>query len=362
MALFTIKNVRITGVSACVPETKVSTYDYDFFSHDDAETFIKTVGIESRYVAQNGECASDLCKEAAEKLIEELKWEKDSIEMLSFESVTADYRTPPTSCILQDRLGLPTNCMTIDLPMGCCGFLYSVCVVGKMMQTGDIKRAMLLIGDTITRMGSPKDKSRLPLFGDCGTAVALEYDERADDIIIDMNSYGKGYEALITPHSGFRHQVTPASFEYEDFGNGVVRAPVHSLIQGMDVFAFAITRPPKSIKSLLEQFGINKDNDIDYFLIHQANKMIVDKVVKKSGFDLSKTPSNLDRFANLGGASIPMLMVSEIAKELKTKKLHMLATAFGLGLTWGTMLFNTDGIVVPDLLFYHRESRDFSEA
>ena len=355
MALFTIKNIKIKGVSAAVPETKVSTFDYDFFSHDDAETFIKTVGIENRYVAQNGECASDLCKLAADKLIDGLGWEKESIGILSFESVTADYRTPPTSCILQDRLGLSTSCMTFDLPMGCCGFLYSVCVVGKMMQTGDVKRAILLIGDTITRMGSPKDKSRLPLFGDCGTAVALEYDEEADDIIIDMNSYGKGYEALITPHSGFRHQVTPESFEYEDFGNGVVRAPVHSLIQGMDVFAFAITRPPKSIKALFEQYGIDKDNDIDYFLIHQANKMIVDKVVKKSGLDLSKTPSNLNKFANLGGASIPMLMVSEIADDLKNKKLSLMASAFGLGLTWGTMLFKTENLVVPELAVYHSE-------
>lgn len=353
MALFTIKNVKIKGVSASVPETKVSTYDYDFFSRDDAETFIKTVGIENRYVAQNGECASDLCKVAAEKLIEDLGWEKDSIGILSFESVTADYRTPPSSCILQDRLGLTSGCMTFDLPMGCCGFLYSVCVVGKMMQTGDVKRAILLIGDTITRMGSPKDKSRLPLFGDCGTAVALEYEDGADDIIIDMNSYGKGYEALITPHSGFRHQVTPESFEYEDFGNGVVRAPVHSLIQGMDVFAFAITRPPKSIKAILEQYGIDKDKDIDFFLIHQANKMIIDKVVKKSGLDLAKTPSNLNKFANLGGASIPMLMVSEIAEDLKSKKLHMMASAFGLGLTWGTMLFHTDNIIVPELIIYH---------
>lgn len=355
MALFTIKNVRFKGISASVPETKISTYDYDFFSPEDAETFVKTVGIENRYVANHGECASDLCKLAAERLIEELEWERESIGLLSFESVTADYRTPPTSCILQERLGLPTSCMTIDLPMGCCGFLYSVCVVGKMMQTGDVKRAILLIGDTITRMGSPKDKSRLPLFGDCGTAVALEYDVSAEDIVIDMNSYGKGFQALITPHSGFRHQVTPESFEYEDFGNGVVRAPVHSLIQGMDVFAFAITRPPKSIKTLMDKLGVDKEKDIDYFLIHQANKMIIDKVVKKSGLDINKTPSNIKDFANLGGASIPMLMVSEIAGDLKSKKLRLMASAFGLGLTWGTMFFQTEKLAVPELAVYHVE-------
>lgn len=88
-----------------------------------------------------------------------------------------------------------------------------------------------MVGDTITRMSSPYDKSRVPLFGDCGTAIALEYDENASDIYIDMETYGEGHSALITPHSGFRHQVTPESFIYEDFGNGVKQAPVHSVIE-----------------------------------------------------------------------------------------------------------------------------------
>lgn len=353
MALFIIKNVRIRGISASVPHTKVSTYDYDFFNHEEAEAFIKTVGIESRYVADDNECASDLCQAAAENLIHDLNWAKNTIDILSFESVTADYRTPPTSCILQDKLGLSNSCMTFDLPMGCCGFLYSVCIVGKMMQSGDVKRAVLLIGDTITRMSSPMDKSRIPLFGDCGTAVALEFEEGADDIIIDMNSFGKGYEALITPHSGFRNQVTPQSFAYEDFGNGVVRAPIHSLIQGMDVFAFAISKPPKSIKELLCKYSIDINRNIDYFLIHQANKMIIDKVVKKIGIDKAKVPSNIKHFANLGGASIPMLMVTEISEDLRTKKLNLLATAFGLGLTWGTMIFTTEKMVISKLIVFN---------
>lgn len=352
MAELRIKNVCLRGVAGAVPETMVSTYDYPFFSHNDADNFVKTVGIKNRYVALHGECASDLCTLAAENLIDSLHWDKESIGILSFESVTADYRTPPTSCILQHRLGLPESCMTFDLPMGCCGFLYSVAVVGKMMQDGNIKRAILLIGDTITRMSSPKDKSRIPLFGDCGTAVALEYDENAADIILDMNTYGKGYESLITPHSGFRHQVTPKSFEYEDFGNGIVRAPIHSLIQGMEVLTFAISRPPKSIKALLEKYAIDKDNDLDYILIHQANLLIINQIIKKCGFDTAKVPMNIENFANLGGASIPMLMVSELNQQLKEHK-KMLASAFGLGLTWGTMIFETENLIIPPLAVLH---------
>ena len=285
MARWVIKNVGMKGVAMAVPENVVKTSDFDFFSQEEAEVFNNTVGIKRRHIAPDNMCASDMCQAAAEKLLEELEWERDSIDVLLFESVTGDYRTPPTSCILQDKLALSENCFCMDIPMGCCGCMYAITVAGNLLTTGNVKRALLLIGDTALRMGSMKDKSRVPLFGDCGTAVALEYDETANDIVVDFHTYGKGYEALMTPHGGFRHPVTPESFEYEDFGNGIVRAPIHTLINGMSVFSFAISRPPKSVEVFLNDYHLNRDVDIDYFLIHQANKMIVDRIVKKLKLD-----------------------------------------------------------------------------
>lgn len=350
MALFEIKNIAIKGVSAAVPDNKVSTYDFDFFTKDEADIFIKTVGIENRYMANDETCASDLCFYAAEKLIADLGWNKDEIEILIFESVTADYRTPPTSCILQERLGLSETCFTLDMPMGCCGTMYSLTTAASLMSSGSVRKAILLTGDTITRMSSPKDKSRVPLFGDSGTAIALEYNENASDIIVDFFTLGKSYDALITPHSGFRHQVTPKSFEYKDFGNGIARAPIHSVINGMDVFAFAISKPPKGIFEMLNYCKLDKDKDIDYFLIHQANKMIVDRIVKKTKLDKEKVPMNLKDFANCGGASIPLLMVTNLQQELQERSLSLLLSSFGLGLTWGTMILKTNPMVISDLI------------
>jgi 3-oxoacyl-[acyl-carrier-protein] synthase-3 len=350
MALFEIKNVRIKGISASVPNNKVNSYDFDFFTDKEASTFIKTVGIENRYMASDMICASDLCYSAAEKLIRDIGWSKEEIGLLVFESVTADYRTPPTSCILQNRLDLPTTCLTLDMPMGCCGFLYGVSIVGNMLSSGFIRKAILLIGDTITRMSSPFDKSRMPLFGDCGTAIALEYSENSEKIVVELNTDGKGYDALITPHSGFRYPVTLESFKYEDFGNGILRAPIHSLINGMDVFSFGISKPPKSIKNILEYCHLNKDKDIDYFLIHQANKMIIDRIVKKVKLDIEKIPMNLSDFANCGGASIPLLMVTNLKDKLQKQNLSLLLSAFGLGLTWGTMYLKTEPIIISDLI------------
>ena len=282
MAYWTIKNVALRGVTGTVPNNPVKTADLPFFTKEEADTFDNTVGIKNRYIASQDICSSDLCFDAAERLIDGLGWDKESIDVLLFTSVTGDYKTPPTSAILQYRLGLPASTFVLDVPMGCCGCMYGINIAGNLLSTCTVRRALVLVGDTAMRMGSPKDKSRVPLFGDCGTALAMEYDPAAADIIIDFNTMGAGYQALMTPHGGYRYPITKEeSFEYEDFGNGIIRAPKDALINGMDVFSFAITKPPISVKKMLEQQGLDKDKDIDFFLIHQANKLIVDRLVKK---------------------------------------------------------------------------------
>jgi 3-oxoacyl-[acyl-carrier-protein] synthase-3 len=348
MAFFELRNIAIKGISAALPNKKVSTFDIDLFTREEAQTFIDTVGIENRYWVSSEECASDLCLAAAEKLLADLQWDKNTINILAFDSVTRDYRTPPTACILQDRLSLPETCFTLDIPMGCCGLMYGMVVLGRIL-SAENKRALLLVGDTASRMSSPKDKSRVPLFGDCGTAIALEYDEDAETICVDINTDGSGYKALLTPHSEFRHQVTPESFEYEDFGNGIVRAPVHSLINGMDVFMFAITKPPKNLMAMMERLQL-EDKDVDYYLVHQANKIIVDRFAKKSKINPEKMPMNIRDYGNCGGASIPLLMVTELAEQLRNGSLSLVMSSFGLGLTWGTMYMKTKPMVVSKIV------------
>ena len=339
----------MAGVSACVPENVVMTEDIDLMSQEEAQVFNNTVGIKRRHIAPDDICASDMCQKAAEKLLEDLGWERDSIDVLIFESVTGDYKTPPTSCILQDRLGLPDTTFCLDMPMGCCGCLYAITVGGNLISSGNVKRALLLIGDTALRMGSMKDKSRVPLFGDCGTAIALEFDESAPEIVVDFHTFGKGYEALMTPHGGFRNPATPESFVEEDFGNGIVRAPIHTLINGMNVFSFAISKPPKSVEQFLEVEEIDRNEDVDYFLIHQANKMIVDRVVKKLKLPLDKVPYNLEEYGNLGGASIPSLMVTRLRDHLTDSPQRLIMSSFGLGLSWATMSATFGPMVIPEI-------------
>lgn len=349
MANWIIKNVKLVGVSACVPKKTLHTEDMTIFHGDECEKFLNTVGIKSRRIAPSGVCASDLCYEAANKLIAELDWDKNEIDALIFVSITADYRSPMTSCILQNRLGLSNSCFTLDIPLACCGYLHGITVLSNIMSNGRIHKALLLCGDTCFQMSSPEDKSRYPIFGDAGTASAFIYDDTAKDIISYSYTDGSGYKAIITPHSGFRHPITPESFIMQDISEGIRRAPIHSMLDGMEVFSFAISKVPKSIKELMEQQHISQ-NDVDYFLLHQANRLINQQICKKLKIESPKVPSNIEEFGNTSCATIPLLMVTRLKQKLSTQSLNLILSAFGVGLTWGCINIKTDKIICPPLI------------
>jgi len=184
MARWNIENVRIAGVAAAVPRNVVYTTDFDFFTPEEAEVFNNTVGIKQRHIAPESVCASDLCFASAERLLSDLGWTRESVDVLIFESVTGDYKTPPTSCLLQDRLGLSEDCFSMDIPMGCCGCMYAITTGGNLLSSGNVKRALLLIGDTALRMGSMKDK--VVDIAPYGPAVSDETKKLADAAKADI--------------------------------------------------------------------------------------------------------------------------------------------------------------------------------
>ena len=255
MAFLDIKNVRIAGMAAGVPKNIASNLHpgpEDNVSADYApEDFVATTGVEERRISTSL-CASDLCYGAAEKLIADLGWDKKEIEGILFVSQTPDYILPATACILQDRLGLSTECYATDMSIGCSGWLYGLSSLAALVSNGGIKKALLMVGDAKARVKGKRN----PLFGSSGTVTALEYVEGAQGLQFHMGTDGSGFDAIITPDGGARNQITLDSFkEYEFEGKMVHR--LQSRMKGMDVFSFGITTAPKSIKKLAEHFGFN---------------------------------------------------------------------------------------------------------
>ena len=350
MSFLKIKNVSIRGVSACVPRKVEENINLPLFSSKtEVENVIESTGIERRLICANAQTLSDLCVPAVERLLKELAWEKSSVAALVFISQTPDYVQPPTSCILQDRLGFDTGCYTLDISSGCTGWVSGMSVLSGLLSGQTMKRGLLLCGDVSTRIKSPKDKASWPLFGDAGTATALEFDKNAADMDYLFGTDGSGYDAIIMKHGGMRRPFTAESFEYQEIEPGRWASNAHTQMKGMDVFLFGITTAPKITEELLKYIGKTKE-DIDYFLFHQANKFLNERVRNKLGIISEKTPYSLKDFGNTSSASIPLTLVSQLRSEYSSKKLTSMAISFGIGLSWGAMSFVSQGIACPELL------------
>lgn len=352
MAFLEVKHVAIKGVAAAVPERKEYNKDFPKLTDDQLDQYIKTVGvIERRCAIHNGSlCTSDLCYEASKKLIGELGWNCEDIGLLVFVSHTQDYKLPSTACILQDRLGLSKETMAFDVPLGCSGFVYGLGIAGNLVSQGFIKKALLLVGNTQSVYASPEDKSTALLFGDAGSAIALEYDEKQQESIkLHYQTDGAGYENLIVPDGGCRHPFNEHSADMEEFEEGIRRSRLHEKMDGGAVFSFAFFNVPKSLKALMKEYEIDAEN-VDYLLLHQANKFMLDGIRKKLNFPEEKAPNNIDRFGNTSGTSIPLLMVTEMREALQQRKLNQLCCGFGVGLSLGSAYFMTDHIIVPELI------------
>lgn len=350
MSRLTISNVKIVGMSACVPANVEENLTLPIFADEqEARKVIASTGIERHRYVNEGVTASDLSVKAVEAILGDLKWEATDIDCLFYVSTSRDYIAPQTACILQDRLGLRNDCFVMDLPLGCSGWIYGMSVIGSMMSNGAFKKGLLIAAETNTRNRSKKDRTVRPLFGDAATVTALEYDENAVAMNFMFGVDGSGYKAVWAKYGGMRYPADAESVQEVEVEPGVIRRGTDMVVNGMDVFAFAIKTPPKALKEMMAEFQIDTDK-IDYLLLHQANKFIDEKIRKSLNFPPEKVPYCLEDFGNVTSASIPLTMVTRCAKALENSDCHFLACGFGVGLAWACMEFRTNEIIVSRII------------
>lgn len=340
---FNFKNLKISGIAAGVPKNIVKSEDLNLSADYDAVAFIETTGIRERRYS-NDFTTSDLCYAAAEKLIADLGWEKSDIDILVFVSQNADYILPATACILQDRLGLKKECYAEDIALGCSGWVYGLSTIAGLMSGGDAKKALLLAGDAKRRAEYELDT----LMGFSGTATAIEYEEGAEGFKFHIGTDGSGYSSIIIPDGGARNMTTEKSFIKENI-NGSMINRLTPRMEGMDVFSFAITVPPKSIKMLAEKYGFDY-HEADYFVFHQGNVIMLNKIIKKLKVEPEKMPLSLPYFGNTSSASIPITIATQLKGKIEHKLTKFIGCGFGVGLSWGTVAFKTENIVISDLV------------
>lgn len=344
-----VAGIRMAGLAVAAPEqVRTAADEAGFFGAEGALKISQSVGVERRPVVPSGLCTSDLCFSAAERLLDEAGWERDSIDALVFVSQTPDYLLPATSCVLQKRLGLPKRCAAFDVNLGCSGYVYGLWIASGLLSAGLAHRVLLLAGDTISRISSPQDRSVALLFGDAGTATGLERDPTAEPIAFEMGTDGGGHDHLKVPAGMFRSPRSAITALRSEREGGNVRSDEDLYMNGAEIFAFTLREVPGLVRAVMEQAGWSLDT-VDAVVMHQANLLMLKQLGKKLGLPPEKMPLALEQFGNTSSASIPVAMAHALRSRLRAENLRLVLAGFGVGFSWGAAAITCGPMVVPEI-------------
>ncbi len=347
MSFILKEHISINGIAACVPSYSESNLDYEWISEKERKKLIKTTGIAHRRIASTDTTASDMSFHAASKLLSDLDAKASEIDVLINVTQTPDYLIPGTALLLQDRLKMKKDSIAFDINLGCSGYVYGLYVLSSLIDGKSNKKGLLLAGDKSSHPVNYKDKSTYPLFGDAGSATLIEYNENAEPMFFKLNSDGSGHEAIIVRSGGLKSPASADTTTIKFISERIERASNELELNGMDVFSFATTKVPVQIKALIDQFEIEKDS-IDYFIFHQANKLMNELIRKKLKLSPEKVPYSLEKFGNTSSASIPLTIVTNKA-NLKPKD-KVLISGFGVGLSWASSVVNFNNTKISELV------------
>jgi 3-oxoacyl-[acyl-carrier-protein] synthase-3 len=345
MALFSIPGVLISGIAAAIPKNKVNNLDLDLFNATEKQAFIRTVGIESRRVAPAGLCTSDLCVAAARQLLRATSVSPATIGALVFVTQTPDYLLPGNSMLVQQRLGMLNSSLLLDLNQGCAGYVYGLSALASLMHTAGIDRGLLLVGDTITHLLSPQDRATVPIFSDAGTATLLERAPTGKSMFFHLGADGTGAGVIQVKGGGARHPNGPQSRLTEKEADAIQSLSM----QGVDVLHYTLSQVPANVRGLLDYVGPAFGGP-DYFVFHQANRLLNESLLKKLKIPVEKAPETLSEFGNTSSATIPITICHRLGKQLAEATSNILLSGFGVGFSWGSALIEMGPIICPPVL------------
>lgn len=349
--------MKLAGVAACVPKRIVEhEFAYEKFEKFDVDRIVGNTGVQRKREADFETTAMDLCLPAAKALLERLDWAPDTVDAVIFVTMLADHITPSTAYRAQHELGIGTGALVFDINLGCSGYTHGMVVLQGLIKAGLVKRALLLCGEAVQGRLKPmsheaehrSDLANSLLCGEAGTATALSAEGESQVVATAHGADGAGYENIIVRGGGGRSWFTPACLERSEDPTGEVRRPVDLVIEGPKILAFTMKRVPPLVKSLLADSGWEKD-DIDQWVLHQANKFMIDFLVRRTKLPAEKVPMSIPDFGNTSSASIPLTIVTQCSDWFdKPTKWAMLG--FGVGLSWSGVFLETDHIAVPPLV------------
>ena len=321
----------IAGTGSYVPSYVMDNNKLSEFVDTSDEWIKERTGVARRHIVAD-ETTSFMAAEAAKKAVEDADLTPDQIDLILVSTISSDVILPCTACEVQRILGA-VNATCFDLNAACTGFVLAYNTANAYIQSGVYKNALVIGSESLSNLTNWKDRGTCILFGDGAGAVVLTAEEKASYVPATHSEGAKG-EALTLKS---RHDSNGITKEIEP--NRMMDAEYFMQMDGQAVFKFAVKKVPEAILEVLDKNNIKKE-DIDCYLLHQANRRIVEAVAKRMGEPIEKFPMNLQEYGNTSSASIPILL-DELSREGKLKSgKHILLAGFGAGLTWGASIMD----------------------
>ena len=360
------KHVKISGISTAIPQREINIYDeaeYYGNSVKKIDRMRKMVGFFKRRVIEEDTTASDLGVCAAEKLLNDMNIDRNSIDTLIYVVQKPDYEAPATAFLIHNKLGLSENTPAFDINMGCAGFVYGMWVASQMIESGTCKKILFVCADTPTDDVDLADRNVAPIFGDAGTAILVEYSEKEIISYYNIETRSDGFYSIIDPTKGHR-----LNFQYRkktDFdliqkyrdkfvitNDNQKKTVFHPYLNGMEVFDFTISVVPKNIKELMDYSNL-KESDIDTLCLHQANKQIIQAIGNAVDFPEEKVPYYaFENYGNNTMCSIPATICSVLKEKTQNGSVRILGSGFGNGLTCASCILELDKIKNSGIVEY----------
>lgn len=338
---FVFRNKRITGVLVVLPANErrfVEDMKSFEFPEKKALKLKAVMGYDRHRIVPDGTCVSDLSVFGLKYLFEKGLLARDGFDALILVTQSPDHFMPPTSNVIQGRLGLKSDLLCLDINQGCAGFLIGLMQAFMLLDQEAVRKVVLVNGDVLSRRVCVKDKNSYPLIGDGASIVTVESDPRQPPIYANLKMDGTGSDALRIPAGGFRMPSTSETAVITDVGDNNFRSQDDLWMDGTTVFNFVQKEVPPMIDELLQLAGVDDEN-VDYYLFHQPNKFMLQKLADKMKVSRDKMPSNIvENFGNSSGATIPTNIAFNLGHQLKDTACTVCLAGFGVGLTWSSML------------------------
>lgn len=341
-----LEGFEIKGVVSTCPTGVFNNLDYvESFGEKYVKKNIRMTGVESFRVCRDEQTASDLCYAAAETLLDNLDWDREEIGVLIFVTQFPDYQAPSTAFVLQHRLGIGTSCVAFDVNLGCSGYVVGLQTVASLLHGSNKTKGLLLCSDTSSKNINRNNKSTALLFGDAGSATAIEFTGEGGLSCAQM-AKGDGFKSIWAPKSSYRYFSNHPDWREEIDSNPGYLGFADSLMDGDEVFRFTIT----DVVSLFNEYLSTKSlssQDFDFFVFHQAQKFILENVGLFCDIPADKILSSLRNFGNTSVASIPLTMCVNREKLASCEKPRLFMSGFGIGLSYGIV----DAVVDPNCIY-----------